>query len=224
MSSSQNILNFNYWFPARREKEAILSPERIVSPTDSAVEKAGRSDDAVESVFSAHVFPTELYSDIFKAFSIQCILDLSAGQGQAAQAALENRLCYVGFGLSDKHVEALEKRLTQKVLEDMEVESSTFYRPEMAAAKPNKDDGDEEKTAPKKRQGSGRRRAARRGKPLRKSPKRHRRSQPTESQMQKALAGRRLGKRMVKTVVRKTEIAQIPCPGSLKIQKRCRGQ
>ena len=172
MSSSQKkILNFNYWFPARREKEEILSPERIVSPTDSAVEKAGRSDDAVESVFSAHVFPTELYSDIFKAFSIQCILDLSAGQGQAAQAALENRLCYVGFGLSDKHVEALEKRLTQKVLEDMEVESSTFYRPEMAAAKPNKDDGDEEKTAPKKKAGKRKTTSGKEGEAAKKKPK-----------------------------------------------------
>ena len=149
----------------RTDKEEIIGADRTVKPTDSFVAKAGPADpDAAESIFSAQCLPCEFYSDIVKAFSGKAVLDLSIGQGQAALSCLQNRICYVGFGLTEKHCEALKKRLTQKVLEEMKQESSTFYRPELVTTNegqtgtdtgkgPKRPGGNDGKPEPKKPKG-----------------------------------------------------------------------
>ena len=115
----------------RKSKEAVLGPDRVVLPTERATEKAPRNDDALESV---QLLPTELYKDIVQAWDAKGVLDLAVGQGQMAQACLANRTCFVGFGLTEQHCQGLEKLLTDKILQEMKDEGSTFYRPEMAVA------------------------------------------------------------------------------------------
>ena len=84
---------------------------------------------------SAFSLRTEVYTDIFAAWGAKSVVDLSAGQGQAAAACLQLRLCCVAFCLTEAHAQALEKRLTDHVLTAMQDEGSTFYRPEMAQKK-----------------------------------------------------------------------------------------
>ena len=85
------------------------------------------------------------------------MLDLSAGQGQAAAACLQLRLCCVAFCLTEAHAQALEKRLTDHALQSMQDEASTFYRPEMVqkSAAETAEEPDEEKPKPKKAPKSG---------------------------------------------------------------------
>ena len=57
-------------------------------------------------------------------------LDLAAGQGCAAKAALLERVPYYGFVLSDQHCKKLELLLTEFVLSQMKIEGTSHYRPE----------------------------------------------------------------------------------------------
>ena len=74
-------------------------------PTDTAVEKQAEQGrvDGPESVFSAHCLPVDFYTDIYHGFEAKGGIDLSVGQGTAAKAALQLRLPYFGFALTDQH-------------------------------------------------------------------------------------------------------------------------
>ena len=76
----------------------------------------------------------DFYTDIYHGFEAKGVVDLSVGQGAAAKAALQLKLPYFGFSLTDQHCLHIEKLLTESVLDNMAQESSTFYRPEMEVA------------------------------------------------------------------------------------------
>lgn len=57
-------------------------------------------------------------------------LDLASGRGNAAKAALQERLPYTGFVLSESHGRRLEGLLTDFICEQMKEEGSAHYRPE----------------------------------------------------------------------------------------------
>ena len=96
----------------------------------------------------------DFYTDIYHGFEAKGGIDLSVGQGTAAKAALQLRLPYFGFALTDQHCLHIEKLLTESVLDNMAQESSTFYRPEMEVADIKKKEDEAKKPkampAPKK--------------------------------------------------------------------------
>ena len=57
-------------------------------------------------------------------------LDLSAGQGAAARAALLERVPYFALTHSEVHSKKLEVQLTDFIVSEMKKEGSTHYRPE----------------------------------------------------------------------------------------------
>ena len=74
----------------------------------SGSQRAGQS---VEPVFW-HQLPTKFYKDLFVSYWGKTIIDLTAGGGLAAQAALELQLGYTGFAFTDEHRQLLTDRLT----------------------------------------------------------------------------------------------------------------
>ena len=74
----------------------------------SGAQRAGQS---VEPVFW-HQLPGKFYKDLFLSYWGKTIIDLTAGGGLAAQAALELQIGYTGFAFTDEHRALLTDRLT----------------------------------------------------------------------------------------------------------------
>ena len=72
---------------------------------------AQRGGQVVEPVFW-HQLPSHFYKDLFVSYWGKTIIDLTAGGGLAAQAALELQLGYTGFAFTDEHRQLLTDRLT----------------------------------------------------------------------------------------------------------------
>ncbi|CAK9054669.1 Modification methylase NlaIV (M.NlaIV) (Cytosine-specific methyltransferase NlaIV) [Durusdinium trenchii] len=138
------------WHASREDKVAILSDARAVTPTDAATAKNEAADDgsvmSSQSVFSCQTLPTDLYREVLKAHSCKGVIDLSAGQGQLARAAICDRLPYWGLCLTEAHCKQLEVQLTKFVFDEMRREGSTHYRPECCSGG---DDDQQKPPAPK---------------------------------------------------------------------------
>ena len=126
------------WHASREDKVAILSDARAVTPTDAATAKNEAADDgsvmSSQSVFSCQTLPTDLYREVLKAHSCKGVIDLSAGQGQLARAAICDRLPYWGLCLTEAHCKQLEVQLTKFVFDEMRREGSTRTIDPSAAA------------------------------------------------------------------------------------------
>ena len=96
-------------------------------------------------MFSCQTLPTDLYREVLKAHSCKGVIDLSAGQGQLARAAICDRLPYWGLRLTEAHCKQLEVQLTKFVFDEMRREGSTHYRPECCSG----GDDDQKPPAPK---------------------------------------------------------------------------
>ena len=80
-----------------------------------------------------HSMPTTLYEEFFDMdIGPHAVLDLTAGDGACAEAALHNKISYVGVCFTDRHREKLYEWLAQAVLRGMRTEGSPFYDPAFA--------------------------------------------------------------------------------------------
>lgn len=68
-------------------------------------------------------------------------MELAAGQGIGAKAALLERVPYVGFVLGEVHARRLEMMLTEFIFEQMKEEGSVHYRPEACGCDDSQDAG-----------------------------------------------------------------------------------
>lgn len=68
-------------------------------------------------------------------------MELAAGQGIGAKAALLERVPYVGLVLGEVHARRLEMMLTEFIFEQMKEEGSVHYRPEACGCDEDQETG-----------------------------------------------------------------------------------
>lgn len=120
------------WHLSRNEKEEVLGKDRVVTITEDAAAKKAESggSELLESVFSAAALPVPFYQDLIRGHAAKAVLDLAAGAGNFAKAALLERVPYYAFTLTECHSKKLEVILTQFLVDEMRKEGSTHFRPE----------------------------------------------------------------------------------------------
>lgn len=77
-----------------------------------------RDDSNVEPVFF-HEMPLSLLRELVHSHAVDGILDLTAGSGQMAKAAMQLRVVYTGVCLTDSHRQELAKRLQGWVFQEL---------------------------------------------------------------------------------------------------------
>ena len=120
------------WHLSRNEKEEVVGKDRVVTITEDAAAKKAESggSELLESVFSAAALPVPFYQDLIRGHAAKAVLDLAAGAGNFAKAALLERVPYYAFTLTECHSKKLEVILTQFLVDEMRKEGSTHFRPE----------------------------------------------------------------------------------------------
>lgn len=69
-----------------------------------------RTDESEEVVFF-HAWPTQLYRELIHSYSAVALIDLTAGAGNAARAAMQMNTLYCGVCLTDVHRNLLQQRM-----------------------------------------------------------------------------------------------------------------
>lgn len=91
-----------------------------------------RDEDNEEIVFF-HAWPTDLYAELIHSLAADAVLDLTAGPGHCAKAALQARVPYVGVTLTEAHQRMLQTHLQKFVWKGLrDSESQTMYNAEVA--------------------------------------------------------------------------------------------
>jgi hypothetical protein len=90
--------------------------------------RSARKDETLEPVFYNH-FPLQFYENMYSLFLAETVIDLSAGPGEAAKAALRTKTSYLGICLTDAHLVKLYRYLTHWTLMEMGTEGSPLYNP-----------------------------------------------------------------------------------------------
>ncbi len=110
-------------------KKRELYGERLfagcASDTDA---RSARKDETLEPVFYNH-FPLLFYENMYSLFLAETVIDLSAGPGEAAKAALRTKTSHLGICLTDAHLVKLYRYLTHWTLMEMGTEGSPLYSP-----------------------------------------------------------------------------------------------
>ena len=96
------------WCVSKNEKRDLLGP-RLAGDPGAGVADGG---DKLEHCFSHCILPGTFYTNLYTSYSACAVLDLTAGCGEAAKAAVLCRLPYVGLTVSELHATRLEEVLT----------------------------------------------------------------------------------------------------------------
>ncbi len=93
-----------------------------------------RANSNEEPVFF-HAKPENYYSELFHSYYVGRVIDLTAGDGAAAMAAMKSKppVPYLGLCLTEAHEELLRERLVAAVLAEMKKESSPLFTPAYSA-------------------------------------------------------------------------------------------
>ncbi len=93
-----------------------------------------RANSNEEPVFF-HAKPENYYSELFHSYYVGRVIDLTAGDGAAAMAAMKSKppVPYLGLCLTEAHEEFLRERLVAAVLEEMKKEASPLFTPAYSA-------------------------------------------------------------------------------------------
>ena len=86
-------------------------------PGAAELEKA---EDSTESIFSGARLPQQFYEDLAKSHNVAALINLTAAQGELEQAMLDLRIPTLSFGCSEKHITALEERLSNYVSREVQ--------------------------------------------------------------------------------------------------------
>lgn len=114
------------------EKKKVLYGDRLVAcDTQDKDPRSQRRDDSLEPVFYNHM-PDVFYQNLFLTMSAVGVLDLSAGPGEAAKAALVTKRPYLGLCLTEQHVSLLYRHLVHWALGEMATEGTPLYNAKYA--------------------------------------------------------------------------------------------
>ncbi len=75
-----------------------------------------------------HSLPEEYFSDLFLSFSAKVVIDMTAGMGEAAKAAMTLRLPYLGVVLTPQHGVMLEAHLKDWVHAAMQDSNHALHK------------------------------------------------------------------------------------------------
>ena len=78
--------------------------------------------------------PEELFEDLFRMTQAVAVIDLTAGDGAAALAAVRLRLKYFGLCLTPCHKEHLATRIKHRLINAVATEGDSFYEPSLVSA------------------------------------------------------------------------------------------
>ncbi len=141
------------WSLPRKKKVECLGARLVTEKpqgSDEAKKELRSEDPTPEPFFQNAMLPVQLVQDMFVSYSVVGFLDLAVGNGEAAKAAVQARLPYVGFCASEAHSKRFEEMLTDFVLTCLKEEGNPLYRQQCAAALGLVSSGggdDEEKTS-----------------------------------------------------------------------------
>ncbi len=105
-------------------EDAIQEPEARLKPRTAATK---------EPVFY-RTYPAVVYDDLFAAFEVSNVIDLTPGDGTLAMACLRRDSMYVGFTFTQAHAEQLRKHIEKSILKAMLDEQDELYEPRLRAA------------------------------------------------------------------------------------------
>ena len=92
-----------------QDKKAILDAAWCGAADEQQLE----NPDQIDVVFTNAQLGEHFYVNLFTTFSARAILDLSAGLGEAAKAAVVTKVPYLGFCITEEHALQLELELTR---------------------------------------------------------------------------------------------------------------
>ena len=108
-------------------------PEIPDDAEESQAQATSRASNSAEPVFF-HALPTELFEDVYRMTQAVAVIDLTAGDGAAAVAAVKHRLLYFGLTLTTRHQEHLAAHIKKQLLNAMATEGDSLYEPALVAA------------------------------------------------------------------------------------------
>jgi hypothetical protein len=119
-------------------------PDLWEDPEEIKWRADARANNSSEPVFF-HALPSEFFEDMFHVLQAAAVIDLTAGDGAAAVAAVKLRLLYFGLALSADHEQLLAARIKQQLINAMATEGDALYEPALVAALlQEKEDRDQE--------------------------------------------------------------------------------
>ena len=127
-------LRAEQWNMSWGEKKLILAGSMIpvggraagVDPDDDDEAPVRRTDATVEPVFF-HTVSSSLWSEILYDFEVGAVIDLTAGDGAVAMAAIRAGCPYAGVALTDAHVTELRKHLHKTAFQAAATEGDELY-------------------------------------------------------------------------------------------------
>ncbi len=125
------------WSLPRKEKVECLAARLVTEKpqgSDEAKKELRSEDPTPEAFFQNAMLPVQFFQDMFVSYSVLGLLDLAVGNGEAAKAAVQARLPYVGFCASEAYCKRFEEMLTDFVLACMKEEGNPLYRQPCASA------------------------------------------------------------------------------------------
>ena len=116
------------WEASVEQKRKIYGTRMTAGGVTSADTdpRTARKDTDVEPVFYC-CLPETYFSDLIQCHNALAFLDLTPGQGEAAKACLTLKKPYLGFCMTDEHMEALHKVLVEWLLAQMKTEGHQLY-------------------------------------------------------------------------------------------------
>ncbi len=110
--------------------------DSLVPPSVSGGNSTARSraNETLEPVFY-RVMPLTFYQEMLQSMRASAVLDLTAGDGTLALAAIMLKIPYCGVCFSDMHVETLMGHLIAEVLTMFADPENKLYQPTLAALK-----------------------------------------------------------------------------------------
>jgi hypothetical protein len=119
------------------KKKAVYADRLVSGDTQDKDARSQHRDDSLEPTFY-NFMPELFFQNLYVTMSGVGVIDLSAGPGEAAKAALVMKRPYLGLCLTEGHVTLLYRHLVNWALSEMGSEGSPLYSSKYAECVGNK--------------------------------------------------------------------------------------
>lgn len=106
---------------------------RVGGPAPTAHEKTTRKGDTMEPV-NFHQLPWKFWAEMIHSHNCQAVIDCTVGAGYVAEAAIHERVPYLGICQTTLHSNITRQYLFARVWKLMQEHGSDFYIPELHEA------------------------------------------------------------------------------------------
>ena len=124
------------WKLSCKKKIELMGPFRVAVGGKTEGEEIGRGTkrkgpDTIEPVFW-HSRPKIFFQEVIHRFKPKAIIDCGMSDGILALECTKMRIPYIGFGLTEIHVELLKAHMVQELMKSFHTEGEKEYDPELA--------------------------------------------------------------------------------------------